>query len=93
MGALGAGAFGRVYLARQADLAGRLVALKISSEGVGEAQVLAQLLHTNIVPIYSIHRLGDYHAVCMPYLGATTLADLLRTLVEAFTRRVAPLRR
>jgi hypothetical protein len=65
---LGEGAFGRVYLARQADLAGRLVALKVSSEAVGEAQLLAQL-HSNIVPIYSIHRLGDYQAVCMPYLG------------------------
>src|SRR5262245_44557095 len=51
---LGEGAFGRVYLARQADLAGRLVALKVSSEAVGEAQLLAQLLHTNIVPIYSV---------------------------------------
>ena len=35
---LGRGAFGRVYLAEQADLAGRLVAVKISSRLVGEAR-------------------------------------------------------
>jgi serine/threonine protein kinase/Tfp pilus assembly protein PilF len=80
---LGEGAFGRVFLARQADLAGRLVALKVSSEAVGEARLLAQLLHSNIVPIYSVHRLGDYQAVCMPYLGATTLADLLREVRQS----------
>src|SRR5262245_31293423 len=73
---LGEGAFGRVYLARQQDLGGRLVALKISTEGAGEARLLARLLHTNIVPIYSTHRLGYCHATCMPYLGSTTLADV-----------------
>src|SRR5919201_534794 len=50
---LGRGAFSRVYLARQADLADRLVALKVSVELSGEPQVLARLQHTNIVPIYS----------------------------------------
>jgi serine/threonine protein kinase/Flp pilus assembly protein TadD len=36
------------------------------------------LQHTNIVPIYSVHRANPYQAVCMPYFGATTLADLLK---------------
>ena len=74
---LGKGAFGRVYLARQGDLANRLVALKVSSDTFGESQVLAQLQHTNIVPIYSMHRAGPFQAVCMPYFGATTLKDVL----------------
>lgn len=74
---LGRGAFGRVYLAEQGDLANRLVALKISVDLGGESQTLAQLQHTNIVPIYSTHRTGIFQAVCMPYFGSVTLADMI----------------
>jgi serine/threonine protein kinase/Tfp pilus assembly protein PilF len=74
---LGQGAFGRVYLARQGELADRYVALKVATDVVGESQTLAQLQHTNIVPIHSIHRADPFQAVCMPYLGSTTLADVL----------------
>jgi serine/threonine protein kinase/tetratricopeptide (TPR) repeat protein len=77
---LGRGTFGRVFLARQGDLAGRLVALKVSADLFGETQTLALLQHTNIVPIYSAHRSGALQALCMPYFGATTLADLLGEL-------------
>ncbi|MCI0681355.1 MAG: tetratricopeptide repeat protein [Gemmataceae bacterium] len=75
---LGRGAFGRVFLAEQQDLAGRRVALKISADLQGETQTLAQLLHTNVMPIYSVHRVGPFQAACMPYYGSTTLADVLR---------------
>ena len=74
---LGRGAFGRVFLAHQGDLAGRLVALKVSAELPGESKTLAQLQHTNIVPIFSAHQALPLHAVCMPYFGRATLADLL----------------
>ena len=74
---LGRGAFGRVYLAKQGDLANRSVALKVAADVFDESQTLAQLQHTNIVPIYSIHRSGKLQAVCMPYFGVTTLADIL----------------
>ena len=74
---LGRGAFGRVYLAKQGDLANRSVALKVAADVFDESQTLAQLQHTNIVPIYSIHRAGKLQAVCMPYFGLTTLADIL----------------
>src|SRR5262249_30298268 len=50
---LGRGAFGRVFLAFQGDLANRPVALKVSTDLQGESHTLAQLQHTNIVPIYS----------------------------------------
>src|SRR5262249_697617 len=40
----------------------------------------AQLQHTNIMPIFSEHRTGNLHAVCMPYYGSTTLADLYKAL-------------
>jgi serine/threonine protein kinase/tetratricopeptide (TPR) repeat protein len=84
---LGRGAFGRVYLAQQGDLANRLVALKVSTQLRHEPQTLAQLQHTNIVPIYSVHEAERLQAVCMPYLGATTLADVLR---EVRTRSAPP---
>ncbi|QEL20128.1 protein kinase domain-containing protein [Limnoglobus roseus] len=75
---LGRGAFGRVYLAEQGDLAARRVALKVAREMVTESQTLAQLQHTNIVPIYSFHQIGPLQAVCMPYCGRVTLADVLQ---------------
>ena len=77
---LGRGAFGRVYLARQADLGGRPVALKVACDILGESKTLAQLQHTNIVPIYSFHRVGSLQAVCMPFFGRTTLAQVVEHL-------------
>ena len=75
---LGRGTFGRVFLASQTELAARPVALKVSANLVAESRALAQLQHTNIVPVYSVHRSGSHQAVCMPYFGSTTLATLLR---------------
>jgi eukaryotic-like serine/threonine-protein kinase len=77
IGVLGEGAFGRVYLARQDDLAKRLVVLKITTTRTSEGERLAQVQHTNIVPIYSQHEQGGLHAICMPFLGIATLADLI----------------
>jgi serine/threonine protein kinase/lipoprotein NlpI len=77
---LGSGAFSRVYLSRQADLADRLVVLKIAPRLLGESRTLARLQHPQIVPIYSIHQTRDYQAVCMPFLGRTTFADILSDL-------------
>ena len=77
---LGRGAFARVYLAEQADLANRHVVLKCSTIEGGEPQTLAQLQHTNIVPIYSVHenRAADLRAVCMPYFGGASLSQVLQ---------------
>ncbi len=77
---LGRGAFGRVYLARQGDLGGRPVALKVACDIFGESRTLAQFQHTNIVPIYSFHRTGSLQAVCMPFFGRTTLADVVQQI-------------
>ena len=77
---LGRGAFGRVFLAEQTDLSHRRVVLKISTNMFGEAKTLAQLLHTNVVPIYSIHQQDTHQAVCMPFLGGTTVADVLKAI-------------
>src|SRR5262245_35266764 len=80
LGELGRGAFARVFLAEQAALASRRVALKVSPDAGAESQKLAQLQHTHIVPIYSVHRADPLQAVCMPFFGALTLADVLRDL-------------
>lgn len=77
---LGQGAFARVFLAEQSELAGRLVALKTSDLTGSEPQTLAQLQHTNIVPIYSVHEdaAAGIRAVCMPYFGGASLSQILK---------------
>jgi serine/threonine protein kinase/predicted Zn-dependent protease len=74
---LGRGSVGRVYLAEQADLANRRLAIKVSPRPLGEAQTLARLQHTHIVPVFAAHRVGGFQVLVMPYLGGTTLADVL----------------
>jgi serine/threonine protein kinase/tetratricopeptide (TPR) repeat protein len=73
---LGRGAFARVFLAEQDELAQRWVVLKVTTQLMGEPQTLAQLQHTNIVPVYSLHQADPLYALCMPWLGGTTLADV-----------------
>jgi len=77
MSVLGRGSFGTVYLAKQGDLADRPVVLKVSPSLQAESRMLARLQHTNIVPIYSVHRSDTLQVVCMPFLGMTTLKDVL----------------
>ena len=57
--------------------------LKIVPYLFGESRTLAQLQHTHIVPIYSVHQAGAFQAVCMPFFGTTTLADILKDLRSA----------
>ncbi len=86
---LGRGAFARVFLARQESLAGRLVALKVTLRPTREAERLARLQHTNIVPVYSIHDETPAQVICMPYLGRTTIADLIQVYrVEQSSRGI-----
>jgi serine/threonine protein kinase/Tfp pilus assembly protein PilF len=76
---LGRGAFARVFLARERQLADRPVALKVTRRGSHEPQTLARLQHTHIVPVHS-HRIDaatGLHLLCMPYFGRITLAQLL----------------
>ena len=80
---IGRGAFARVFLARQGELADRYVVLKVAAGRTLEPQHLARLQHTNIVPIYSVHQAGRLTAVCMPYFGNRTLADFVQSLSPA----------
>jgi serine/threonine protein kinase/Tfp pilus assembly protein PilF len=79
---LGSGAFARVFLAEEANLAGRLVVLKTSDTNGQEPQTLAQLQHTHIMPIHSVHEdaQAGLRAVCMPYFGGASLSCVLKTL-------------
>lgn len=77
---IGRGAFAKVYLARQGELADRYVVLKVARGRSLEPQHLARLQHTNIVPIYSVHQVNRLTAVCMPYLGRRTLSDFVKSL-------------
>ena len=82
---IGSGGFGRVFLATQENLAGRHVVLKFSPDLAVETRALAKLQHTNIVPVYSVHRSGTLQVVCMPFFGTTTLQRLLRRYRDADT--------
>ncbi len=74
---IGSGALATVYLAEQLDLSERLVVLKVCSIATSEPQRIAQLQHPNIVQILSLHDVAGYQVICMPYVGATTFADIL----------------
>lgn len=77
---MGRGAFARVFLAIHGELADRPVILKVSPSYDDESGTLAQLQHTNVVPIYSVHRAEPLQAVCMPFFGLTTLAHILKDI-------------
>jgi eukaryotic-like serine/threonine-protein kinase len=76
---LGRGTFGRVYLAREPALGNRRIALKIATGGGMEAEILGQLQHPNIIPVYSVQQdvTTGLTAVCMPFLGRATFQDVL----------------
>lgn len=93
---LGRGAFGVVYLARDASL-DRMVALKVLSvpDGISdeerrhlvdrfhrEARAAAGLTHPNIVVIHDISRSYDRHFISMEFLEGKTLADAIESGME-----------
>ncbi len=80
---LGRGAFARVYLAHEAALGNRPVALKVSKAEGDEPKVLARLQHTHIVPIHSVHDdpVTGLRLICMPYIGGANLAQVLDAAV------------
>ena len=92
---LGCGAFARVYLATEASAGDRPVALKLTLEGGAEACILGRLTHRNIVHVNSA---GDDEEtgltrLCMPFLGAATLQDVLREAYPQAGARPDPRRR
>lgn len=77
LGVLGQGAISRVFLARQTAMSNRVVALKLTPRETSESHLLARIQHSGVVPIFSVHHRDGLYGVCMPYMGSTTLSDLL----------------
>jgi serine/threonine protein kinase len=79
---LGRGASGRTYLATEAALDDRPVVLKVIPDDLEEHLRLARLQHTHIVPLYSEQSFPErgLRALCMPYLGGASLAQVLGAL-------------
>jgi eukaryotic-like serine/threonine-protein kinase len=79
---LGRGASGKIFLAEEPGLADRLVVLKVMPNNESEHLSLARLQHTHIVPLFSEHTFEDrgLRALCMPYLGGTSLSRILDEL-------------
>jgi len=75
---LGAGAFARVFLARQRSMQ-RLVALKIATDHSQESQTLAQLDHDHIVRVYDQRLLPDQglRMLYMQYVPGGTLQSIV----------------
>ncbi len=89
---LGSGGLARVFLAEQADLADRLVVIKIADRPSAEPRLLARARHPNIVEVlrHGTAEQGKLHLICMPFLGGAPLSDILDELKKdpkRFARR------
>lgn len=73
---LGRGTFGRAYLAFDPAL-DRLRVIKLAGGGAAEAKLIGGLNHPHVIDVLWTRPVGRRTAVCMPFVGATTLASLL----------------
>jgi tetratricopeptide (TPR) repeat protein len=76
---LGRGALARAYLCVQPDVGQRQVVIKVGGPALVEANLLGRLRHVAIVPILSAENDHNGHGVmlCMPFLGRSTLLDVI----------------
>jgi serine/threonine protein kinase len=76
---LGRGTFARVFLAREMNLGGRLVALKLTLHETTEPATLGKLQHPGVVPVYSTRYdvATGFTIVVMPFLGGCTFCHVL----------------
>ena len=86
---LGRGAAGRVFLATQSALSDRPLVVKLTPRSGDEHLSLARLQHTHIVPLYLVQDFPteNLRALCMPYLGGTSLGPRARGLASPTSRR------
>lgn len=85
---LGEGGMATVFLAIQESF-GRKVALKVlmpkgqqdssfNERFAREARIVARLSHPNIIPVYDVGQIGDYHYISMEYLNGKDLSGRIR---------------
>lgn len=87
---LGRGAFARAYLALDPEAGDRSVVLKLTPGPSREARVLGAITHPHIVPVLWARQSNGFAAVCMPFVGETTLRDLIAAPAPlGLDRRVA----
>ncbi|MDB5313630.1 MAG: pknH 1 [Gemmataceae bacterium] len=79
---LGRGAFGRAYLAFDPGT-DRLCVLKVAPGAAAEARVIGRLAHPHVTDIYWAKPAGHRTAVCMPFVGVSTLADVIAAAFPA----------
>jgi eukaryotic-like serine/threonine-protein kinase len=79
---LGHGGHGCVFLATETSLADRPVVIKFTPLLGHEHLSLARLQHTHIMPLFSVLEdpKRNLRALCMPYFGGATLAQLLTAI-------------
>ncbi|MFO0796963.1 MAG: serine/threonine-protein kinase [Gemmataceae bacterium] len=79
---LGAGGFGRAYLAHDPEL-DRPCVLKLTAGASAEAKVIARLKHPHVTEVFWARPVDGRTAVCMPLAGVTTLAEVVATAFPA----------
>jgi serine/threonine protein kinase len=99
---IGRGGMATVYRARQLSM-GRVVAVKVLPRHlmhdpsfyerfIREVEVITQLEHPHILPIYDYGKVDDIPYIAMRYLGGGSLDQRLRRGLPALTEIVKPLR-
>lgn len=74
---LGRGAFARVFLATDPTAGERAVVLKVSQLPSPEANTLGPIEHENVVGIHWAKQIDGLFVICMPFVAATTIQDLI----------------
>jgi serine/threonine protein kinase len=82
---LGLGGTAQVYLARDDELGGRLVVLKVAPDRGHEPSIMGRLDHKSIMPVLSITReeATGLRALCMPYRPGLPLNQVIHRVDPA----------
>jgi serine/threonine protein kinase len=88
---LGSGGAGRVFLARDATLGGKRLALKLASDRSEEASLQGRLDHPHIMPVTLVEHdpETDLRVLCMPYYSGLPLTTVIERVHDQGTPRHA----
>ena len=83
------GAFARVYLVTDPGTGHRPLVVKFSRLPSREGRTLGSNEHAHIVPVHWAREIEALSAVCMPYVGTTTLRNLIDAVAIGGRRNTA----